>query len=203
MEFVRMGIVYAHLISCCVAIGLVLTSDIAMVKGFFERQSGLPDDTHLPQLQRSVSRALVGLWITGISVTLLDASTQGMAYFLNPKLQAKIAIVVLLTINGVVLHRAVLPGLHAAGSLLNLELKPRLVATFTGVVSGVSWFFAALLGVGKPLSWKYSFTEILAGFPILILFGFFGMLVITAMAKFKRQSESTDGLIQQELFSNQ
>lgn len=203
MEFVRMGIVYAHLISCCVAIGLVLTSDIAMVKSFFDDQPGLHDEAHLPQLQRIVSRALVGLWITGISVCLLDASTQGLTYFLNPKLQAKIAIVVLLTINGFVLHRAVLPGLQKAGSLLNLEFKPRLIATFTGVVSGVSWFFAALLGVGKPLSWKYSLTEILGGFPILILLGFIGMLIITAMAKFKQESASNDGLNQQELFGNQ
>ena len=31
-EFTRMAVLYAHLIACCVAIGLVLTSDIAMVK---------------------------------------------------------------------------------------------------------------------------------------------------------------------------
>lgn len=202
MEFVRMGIVYAHLISCCVAIGLVLTSDIAMVKGLFEDRPGVPDETHLPQLQWIVTRALIGLWITGITVTLLDASTQGVAYFLNPKLQAKIAIVVLLTLNGFVLHRVVLPGMQQAGSLLNLEMKPRLVATFTGVVSGVSWFFAALLGVGKPLSWKYSLIEILGVFPFLILLGFVGMLVITAMARFKQESTDNDALNQGDLFHN-
>lgn len=203
MEFVRMGIVYAHLISCCVAIGLVLTSDIAMIQGLFGDDQGVRDETHLPQLQRIVARALAGLWITGVSVTLLDASTQGLTYFLNPKLQAKIAIVVLLTMNGFLLHKAVLPGMQRAGSLLNLELKPRLIATFTGVVSGVSWFFAALLGVAKPLSWKYSLTEILGGFPILILLGFIGMLVITAMAKFKQESASADALHEQELSSDQ
>lgn len=115
-------------------------------------------------------------------------------------MQAQIAIVVLLTINGVVLHRVVLPGMQRAGSLLNLEIKPRLIATFTGVVSGVSWFFAALLGVGKPLSWKYSLTEILGGATILILLGFIGMLVITAMAKFKRESLNNDERSQEELF---
>lgn len=201
MEFVRMGIIYAHLISCCVAIGLVLTSDIAMIKGLFDDDQGVRDEMHLQQLQRIVSRALVGLWISGISVTLLDASTQGFTYFLNPKLQAKIAIVVLLTINGYVLHKTVLPGMQRAGSLLNLEFKPRLIATFTGVVSGVSWFFAALLGVGKPLSWKYSLTEILAGFPVLILLGFIGMLLITAMAK--QESASDYELSEREPLRNQ
>ncbi|EJM77769.1 hypothetical protein PMI31_00620, partial [Pseudomonas sp. GM55] len=32
VEYVRLGVVYFHLIACCVAIGLVLTSDVAMVK---------------------------------------------------------------------------------------------------------------------------------------------------------------------------
>lgn len=32
MELLRLGIIYIHLIACCVAIGLILTSDIAMIK---------------------------------------------------------------------------------------------------------------------------------------------------------------------------
>lgn len=185
MEFIRMAVVYAHLIACCVAIGLVFVSDIAMVKGLFEADQDAKDEHHLRQLQRNVSLALAALWLTGITVIWLDAQNQGVGYFMNPKLQAKVAVVALLTLNGVVLHKAVLPGLQKVGSLLKLEFSARMIAIFTGVVSGVSWFFAALLGVGKPLSWSYSFTEILGGFPFLILFGFLAMLLITALAKMK------------------
>ena len=32
MEFLRLGVVYVHLLACCVAIGLVFASDAAMVK---------------------------------------------------------------------------------------------------------------------------------------------------------------------------
>jgi hypothetical protein len=98
-------------------------------------------------------------------------------------LQAKVAIVTLLTINGGVLHYAVLPALKRAGSLLDLPLGSQMVAVFAGVVSAVSWLYAAMLGIGRPLNWKYSLIEILAAFPILVVGGFVTMLALAAWAK--------------------
>jgi len=97
---------------------------------------------------------------------------KGLAYFQNPKLQAKVGIVALLTINGAILHKAVLPTLQRAGSLLHLPLSSRMVVVFTGVLSGVSWLYAAMLGIARPLNWKYSLIEILAAFPVLVADGF-------------------------------
>ncbi len=112
VEYVRLGVVYFHLIACCVAIGLVLTSDIAMVKQLLKGDaSGHHDDAHMESLQKTVVLALVALWITGIGIVGIDYAGKGMEYFLNPKLQAKIGIVVLLTFNGFLLHSAVLPAL--------------------------------------------------------------------------------------------
>ncbi|KVP43782.1 hypothetical protein [Burkholderia ubonensis] len=190
MEFVRMGIVFVHLIACCVSIGLVLTSDIAMVKRLLD--SDAPADlaqVHLPSLQRTISLALMVLWVTGIAIVAFDMRTQGLTYLHNPKLQAKIAIVALLTFNGIALHSAVLPALEKAGSLLKLSFERRMVAIFLGVVSAVSWFYAAMLGVGRPLSWKYSLFQILAAYPALIAGGIATMLFITALAKSRKAVE--------------
>ncbi|WP_341317665.1 hypothetical protein WN982_21195 [Paraburkholderia sp. IMGN_8] len=190
MEFVRMGILYIHLIACCVAIGLVLTSDIAMVRRLLDTAPPTDlDQVHLPSLQRTVTLALTALWVTGIVIVSLDVRTQGLAYLQNPKLHAKVAIVILLTFNGIALHYTVLPALRKAGSLLKLSFERRLVAIFAGVVSGVSWFYAALLGVGRPLSWKYSSIEILAAYPALIAGGIVTMLLITALAKSRKRGE--------------
>jgi uncharacterized membrane protein len=185
-----MGIIYVHLIACCVAIGLVLTSDLAMVKQLFngDLNDGL-DDQHLTKLQNTVAVALAALWISGVAVVLLDSSTKGWQYFANPKLQAKIAIVVLLTINGIVLHRRVLPWIRKSGSLLRLSYSQSMLATLAGAISGVSWFYAALLGVGRPLSWKYSLPELMAAYPVLIAAGFFGMLMLTSWAKYRASGE--------------
>ncbi|MGZ9738386.1 hypothetical protein ACXX83_08105 [Pseudomonas sp. GNP012] len=185
-EYVRLGVVYFHLIACCVAIGLVLTSDIAMVKQLLKGDvSGHHDDAHLESLQKTVSLALVALWITGIGIIGIDYAGKGMEYFLNPKLQAKIGIVVLLTFNGFLLHSAVLPALKKAGSILKLSFNLRMLALFSGALSGVSWFYAAMLGVGRPLAWKYSLVELLAAYPVLIVGGFAMMVLLTAWAKNK------------------
>ncbi|MGF6093037.1 hypothetical protein, partial [Pseudomonas sp. 18173] len=169
-EYIRLGVVYFHLIACCVAIGLVLTSDVAMVKQLLKGDaSGHQDDAHLDSLQKTVVLALWALWITGIGIVGIDYAGKGMEYFLNPKLQAKIGIVVLLTFNGFLLHSAVLPALKKAGSILDLSFNLRMLALFSGALSAVSWFYAAMLGVGRPLAWKYSLVELLAAYPVLIV----------------------------------
>jgi hypothetical protein len=190
-EFTRMAVIFLHLIACCVAIGLVLTSDLAMVKQLIK---GDPNDRmdaqHLADLQKTVSRALIALWVTGVAIVTLDASVKGWGYFANPKLQSKIAIVMLLTINGFALHKYVLPLLQKAGSLLRLSFSQRLIAIFAGAVSGVSWFYAALLGVGRPLNFKYSLVEILAAYPVLIGGGFVSMVLLTAWAQYQASGEA-------------
>jgi hypothetical protein len=191
IEFTRMGVVYFHLIACCVAIGLVFTSDIAMVKQLLRADAAEKlDPIHLSNLQKTVSRALFVLWITGVGIIALDVSLKGWAYLSNPKLQAKIAIVCLMTMNGYVLHKYVLPLMQKAGSLLNLSFNERMSATFSGALSGVSWFYAAMLGIGRPLNWKYSLLEILAAYPVLIFGGFVAMALLTSWSQRKAGIES-------------
>ncbi|WP_137920030.1 hypothetical protein [Hydrogenophaga sp. 2FB] len=189
-ELTRMAIVYAHLIACCAALGLILMSDIAMVKQLI---SGDPrermDPKHLQDLQNTVAMALVALWATGVAMIALDASFKGWEYFANPKLQAKITVVCLLTLNGVLLHHRVLPLMKKAGTLLNMSFSQRSFAVFAGSASAVSWFYAALLGVGRPLNWKYSLPQILAAYPVLIAGGFIGLMLLLAWAQY-RTSES-------------
>lgn len=193
MELTRLAIVYLHLIACCVAIGMVLTSDLALVKQLLKGDPAARlDEHHMSELQRTVSRALLVLWVTGVAIVALDASVKGWGYFANPKLQAKIGLVVLLTINGVWLHRAILPLMEKAGSLLKLKPSHRMLAIFAGAVSGVTWFYAALMGVGRPLAWKYSLLELLAAYPVLIAGGFLSMLALTAWAKRRVSNERSD-----------
>jgi hypothetical protein len=126
-----------------------------------------------------VGISLIALWISGIAIIALDASSAGMQYFMNPKLQAKISIVVLLTLNGMVLHNSILPALQKTGSLLKLSANMRHLAIFSGALSGVSWFYAALLGVGRPLAWKYSLVELTVAYPLMIIGGTLAMVALT------------------------
>jgi hypothetical protein len=56
-------------------------------------------------------------------------------------------------------------------------------ALFSGALSGVSWLYAAMLGVGRPLAWKYSLTELLMAYPVLIVLGFATMVALTQWAR--------------------
>ena len=186
-EFTRLGLVYFHLIACCVALGLVLSSDVAMVRDLLKGE-GPHEREHLRQmdsLQNIVVWALAGLWITGIAICALDSSIKGMQYFANPKLQAKILMVTILTLNGVVLHHKVLPWIKKAGSMLRLSFNRTVFALLAGTVSGVSWLYAAMLGVGRPLSWKYSLMEILGAYPLLIVGGFMAMFMLTTWSRYR------------------
>jgi len=189
MEFLRLGVVYVHLLACCVAIGLVFASDAAMVKDLWNgRLSSGHDNEHMASLQTSVANALIFLWITGAAVIGIDYLDKGMNYFANPKLQAKVIIVLLLTFNGMLLHRFVLPAMLKAGSLLDLKVSVRMFALFSGALSGVSWLYAAMLGVGRPLAWKYSLTELLMAYPALIVLGFAMMVALTQWARKRNEA---------------
>ncbi|MBV7481183.1 MULTISPECIES: hypothetical protein [unclassified Pseudomonas] len=191
MEFLRLGVVYVHLLACCVAIGLVFASDAAMVKDLFKgRVSAGHDNEHMASLQKSVANALFFLWVTGAAVIGIDYLEKGMTYFANPKLQAKVIIVLLLTFNGMLLHRFVLPAMLKAGSLLDLQVGVRMFALFAGALSGVSWLYAAMLGVGRPLAWKYSLTELLMAYPVLIILGFTMMVALTQWARKRNAAAS-------------
>ncbi|MCY1398780.1 hypothetical protein D9M71_138210 [compost metagenome] len=184
VEFLRLGVVYTHLIACCVAIGSVLTSDVAMVRQLLRAERCSEKDAHdLVGLQKTVSWSLWLLWITGAAIIGTDLIDKGLVYFENPKLQAKIAVVVLLTLNGFVLHSAVLPAVQRVGSLLDLSVGMRTLAVFSGAFSGVSWFYAVMLGVGRPLAWKYSLIELMAVYPLLIVAGFTSMMLLTQWSK--------------------
>jgi hypothetical protein len=193
LEFGRLGLVYVHLIACCVAIGLVLKSDVVMIKDLLkaDRASNRAHMKQMNELQSIVSMALIALWATGAAIVTLDALTKGgWQYFTNPKIQAKILMVTMLTLNGFVLHNLVLPAMQKAGSLLNMSFSNTVLASFAGTVSGVSWLYAAFFGVGRPLSWKYSLVELLAAYPVLIAGGFLTMLAFITWCKQRDQSVS-------------
>jgi hypothetical protein len=136
-------------------------------------------------MQATIKKSLVVLWLTGVALIWIDVSARDSGYFLDPKIQAKIAMVILLTLNGFLPHAAVMPAIKKAGSLLHLNPGRRVLALFAGAVSAVSWFYAAMLGVGRPLAWKYSLVELLAAYPFLVLGGFVLMTALTDWAKFR------------------
>ena len=187
-DLARMGVVYFHLVACCIAIGTVFMSDLRMVRSLLRGDRDTVERDHLVGLQTTVSRALLALWITGALLVGMDIWAKDVSVLFNPKLQAKIAVVALLTVNGFALHGKVLPALQRVRCMLDLSPSMRGFAVMAGAVSGVSWLYAAALGVGRPLNWKYSLGEIMMAYPAFIACGFMGMTLLLAWCGYRRQA---------------
>jgi hypothetical protein len=188
MEFAALAILYVHLLACCVAIGLVLTQDAARLGQLLKGDAVHHDETRFGTLQRTLSVSLLVLWLTGAVLVMADVDAHGMGVLFNPKLHAKILVVVVLTLNGLALDRWILPALRAAGALLDLHVGARMFAAFCGSLSAVSWCYAAMLGIARPLDWQYPVPALLGAYMPLVLLGMLGMILIMGWGQYRRKA---------------
>lgn len=162
LDTVRILLVATHIVAVAVAIGLVFWQDIALVTS--RRINALQFQLSSTQ----VTRALLVLWLTGIAIIGLDTGLDLAVIAAKPKILAKVTVVVLLSINGWVLHRFAFP------ALLGTHKNPRRTAalvTTLGAVSTVSWLYAIFLGVARPLAQVLSYTGFVGIYATLLAVG--------------------------------
>jgi hypothetical protein len=130
-------------------------------------------------LSRIVTFGLVVLWVSGIALIWINLQSHP-EYLTNQKLWAKIAIVGILTINGVLIHKKILPILkRSVGYRLFDEIPRRYLAalTFLGSVSIVSWTIPFVLGKATELNYITPFWVIMAAYGAC-LFSFWVVLYL-------------------------
>jgi hypothetical protein len=179
----RMMLIFAHVISCAVAIGLAFFADFRVL-----RSRGTPtrhDVEIVNQVARFVTLALIALWLTGAGVILLDfGHVPSLAEILQkPKLSTKMFVVSVLTLNGLALHHYALPRMG----------RMNLWCALIGGVSASSWMFAAFLGVAKPLGSLLSIPQFLAIYSLVLLTG-----LLTACMVFRWQRAQNDTVTTQK-----
>ncbi|WP_146140161.1 hypothetical protein [Alsobacter soli] len=139
----RMGLIYFHLLAALAAAGAITAGDMAIL-GHAHLDLKL-----LGHAARCTTIALVVLWMTGLSVILIDTHADLALIAGSGKLLAKLSVASVLTLNGVALHRVGFPALGRA------HANPRRAAVLPcllGAVSLSSWMFAAFLGIAKPIA---------------------------------------------------
>ncbi|SFU88796.1 hypothetical protein SAMN02799631_02934 [Methylobacterium sp. 174MFSha1.1] len=105
-------------------------------------------------ISKVVSVGLGLLWLSGLGFLAVYA-LESPEKFDNPKLWAKIVVVLALTINGLVIHAVVLPGvLRDIGRPMLDGVSGMRTGIFlvSGAVSGVSWYTAFALGLMRELN---------------------------------------------------
>ena len=150
---VRMVCIYAHVLAFAAAFVSVALGDFAI----FARQR--VDLALLARSARNVTLTLAALWITGLAVVWLDTRFDPAAVFRAPKLLAKLSVVLLLTANGVALHRLAFP------RFAQVHTDPHraaLLPTVLGAISITTWLYAAFIGIGRAAERPLGFGGFLA-----------------------------------------
>jgi hypothetical protein len=162
LEFVRMFLVLGHLGALMAAAIAVAFGDYALL-GQRKIQGDL-----LHRASTAVAWALVALWVTGLGIIYVDTAFDLAAILAKPKILAKLTVVVVLTVNGVIMHARVLPALMRVYGRAQSGVVAR-YATVAGAVSAACWAYGVFLGVAKPLAPILQYSGFMALFAAVVL----------------------------------
>ena len=179
-------IVYAHLLSACVAVGILLIQDLALAKS-----KGNPlSNSAIKELTSSAEimfMALIALWISGLSLVLVGYLDNPQQYLMNPKLWAKFTVVALLTLNGIALHYFSFPRVISRKGLLGLPTFEQVLVTLTGALSSASWLFACYLGIARNWNHTVSYSFVMFIYSGLVICAF---IVAGEVLRMMRRAEA-------------
>ncbi|BBE72551.1 hypothetical protein OHA_1_02147 [Pleomorphomonas sp. SM30] len=168
----RTILIALHLVGFAIGLGGVTMLDFWILRWM----RGWPVTADIVRTFQFVSKAigvaLAVLWASGIGfVALYQVAMPDL--LVNPKLWAKTVIVVVLTANGIFVHRHVLPVLISdIGGPLFQDYPPRRRSMLfaAGALSGVSWYAAFALGTFRELNGAVPAARLLALWFAAVLF---------------------------------
>jgi hypothetical protein len=160
-----------HLLGMCFGLGGATMLDLWILR--WMRKGSLPVEIgrtfHF--ISDAVTIGLCLLWLSGLGFLALYAM-ESPEKFENPKLWAKVIVVIVLTINGMIIHAFVLPeALRDLSRPLLFGVSRGRAALFlaSGAISGVSWYTAFAFGIFRELNNSVTFTLLVIMWLTLIL----------------------------------
>jgi hypothetical protein len=139
-------LVYFHLIASCAAIGTIVITDLRLAAKALGYRVVIPAPERFETLMISI--ALTLLYLTGATIVYLGVQASP-DYLDNEKLQAKLVLVALLTVNAFVLHRKVFPILGRSRPVSHWSRGEWTTVAGSVSLSNSLWFFCAFLGIAR------------------------------------------------------
>lgn len=167
-DWLRLFLVYLHLLCCVFALSLVLGADWQLLTG---RMTA----TALKQTARGASVLLGLLWCTGVMLIIRDTGMEITVLAEMAKLQFKLIVVVALTINGIVLHAMAFP---LAVQHRRLTWFESLVLSVTGAISTSHWLLAAFVGIARPMG-DWPIRSLLSAYLLFLMAVVVSAMVLT------------------------
>lgn len=150
----RTVLVGLHVVGLIIGFGAVLFLDIYLVRFLYDDPITQPAVSILRHGERLITVGLAILWMSGLGF-LLQYYLWSPEKLDNPKLVVKVAVVLLLSVNGILLHRVVAPLFqHSKGRplLAGATLGEAFPVLGIAAISAASWTTAAVLGLARELN---------------------------------------------------
>ena len=174
-----MLLVFAHLLAASTALGAIVATDLRLLAKFSQDKVRIAPPNEF--VTRIVMLALLMLYVTGGAI-VWHGLGQRADYLENPKLQAKILLVVVLTINAFILHKVTFPRLARGRRVVRWNAADWVVVAVPVAVSNFLWMFTAFLGIARPWNFAIPASEIFAIAAALYVVTQCGVVVILATA---------------------
>ena len=169
----KTGLRVIHFVALVLGLGAATLLDLIILR-FLAKGNVSSDHYHIVEFaSKVVSVGLILLWVSGLGF-LLHYGLFDPAKIGNQKIWAKMAIVAILTLNGVFIHYSVLPILrrNIGRSLFEgLSGMQRGLLLASGVVSATSWYVPLLLGSIPQLNFVVPAWIILSVYGALLSVG--------------------------------
>lgn len=154
----KLLILFAHLVGTCLAIGAIVATDLRLLRRLADGRVRIAPPN--PYVMRLITVALGLLVVTGSMMIWLGLRADPN-YLANPKLQAKLMLVGLLTANAWVLHRFTFPKLAHARRVARWKPADFIRVAVPVAVSNSLWLYCAFLGIARPWSFQVSIGFVL------------------------------------------
>lgn len=169
--WIRTGLRVVHLGGLVLGVGSATLLDLIIAR-FILMRGISPEHVYIIDFSsKIVTIGLALLWISGIGF-LIHYGFYEPAKLENPKVWAKIAIVGILSINGLLVHYFLLPRIREqVGKRLLEGLSPFdcSLVLLAGTVSVISWYVPLILGAIPQLNFVVPAEVILSGYALLVI----------------------------------
>jgi len=154
----KLLLLFAHLLGTSLALGAIVATDIRLLRRLADDRVRIAPPN--PFVMRLITLALLILYATGVAMVVLglDADPD---YLMNPKLQAKLLLVAVLSVNALVLHRYTFPGLARGRRVARWKRADFLRVALPVSLSNCLWMYCAFLGIARPWSHTVSLGFVL------------------------------------------
>ena len=174
-----MLLVFGHLLAASMALGAIVATDLRLLSKLSQDKVRIAPPN--PFVARIVMLALLLLYVTGGAI-VLQGVIDRPDYLDNPKLQAKIGLVIVLTLNAFVLHNVTFPRLARGRRVPRWTVIDWIVVAVPVATSNFLWMFCAFLGIARPWNYVVPLRDVLEIAAALYLVVQVAVVTILAMA---------------------